>query len=71
MDHPVRVLCRIHMVHHRGRGLGPSWFESGSSGLGEVEVSGLEPPASSLRTTRSSQLSYTPEGPSSPKEGSA
>ncbi len=36
-----------------------------------VEVSGLEPPASSLRTTRSSQLSYTPEGPSSPKEGSA
>jgi site-specific DNA recombinase len=26
-----------------------------------VEVSGLEPPASSLRTKRSSQLSYTPE----------
>lgn len=25
-----------------------------------VEVSGIEPPASSLRTTRSSQLSYTP-----------
>ena len=28
-----------------------------------VEVSGLEPPASSLRTKRSSQLSYTPAGP--------
>ena len=27
-----------------------------------VEVSGLEPPASSLRTMRSSQLSYTPGG---------
>lgn len=27
-----------------------------------VEVSGLEPPASSLRTKRSSQLSYTPLG---------
>ena len=27
-----------------------------------VEVSGLEPPASSLRTKRSSQLSYTPAG---------
>ena len=27
-----------------------------------VEVSGIEPPTSSLRTTRSSQLSYTPEG---------
>ncbi len=26
-----------------------------------VEVSGIEPPTSSLRTTRSSQLSYTPE----------
>jgi hypothetical protein len=27
-----------------------------------VEVSGIEPPTSSLRTKRSSQLSYTPEG---------
>src|SRR5690606_8149849 len=27
-----------------------------------VEVSGIEPPTSSLRTTRSSQLSYTPRG---------
>ena len=27
-----------------------------------VEVSGIEPPTSSLRTTRSSQLSYTPGG---------
>jgi hypothetical protein len=27
-----------------------------------VEVSGFEPPASSLRTKRSSQLSYTPKG---------
>jgi hypothetical protein len=27
-----------------------------------VEVSGIEPPTSSLRTKRSSQLSYTPKG---------
>lgn len=39
---------------------GPVSVAHGSRKNDLVEVSGLEPPASSLRTKRSSQLSYTP-----------